>query len=53
MNVTKAEQGQPLEQPIQNGRRTIYTMTQKQNVITIIGELPLLTAQQVAASIRF
>ncbi|AFH92519.1 TPA: sigma-E factor regulatory protein RseB [Providencia stuartii] len=53
VNVTKAEQGLPLEQPVQNGRRTIYTMTQKQNVITIIGELPLSTAQQVAASIRF
>lgn len=53
VNVTKAEQGALLDQPIQNGRRTIYTMTQKQNVITIIGELPLATAQQVAASIRF
>lgn len=53
VNVTKAEQGSLLEQPLQNGRRTIYTMTQKQNVITIIGELPLTTAQQVAASIRF
>ncbi|EKT64577.1 sigma-E factor regulatory protein RseB [Providencia burhodogranariea] len=53
VNVTKAEQGGLLEQPIQNGRRTIYTMTQKQNVITIIGELPLATAKQVAASIRF
>lgn len=53
VNITKAEQGALLDQPIQNGRRTIYTMTQKQNVITIIGELPLATAQQVAASIRF
>ncbi|EKT55784.1 sigma-E factor regulatory protein RseB [Providencia sneebia] len=53
VNVTKAEQGSLLDQPIQNGRRTIYTMTQGRNVITIIGELPLPTAQQVAASIRF
>lgn len=53
VNVTKSTKGPLLDQPLQNGRRTIYTMTQKQNVITIIGELPLATAQVVAGSIQF
>lgn len=53
VNVTKSTKGPLLDQPLQNGRRTIYTMTQKQNVITIIGELPLATAQMVAGSIQF
>lgn len=53
VNVTKADQGSLLDQPLQNGRRTIYTTTQKQNVITIIGELPLSAAQLIASSIQF
>ncbi|HHR5858451.1 TPA: sigma-E factor regulatory protein RseB [Providencia alcalifaciens] len=53
VNVTKASKGPLLDQPLQNGRRTIYTMTQKQNVITIIGELPLPTSQLIASSIQF
>ncbi|EPG7577911.1 sigma-E factor regulatory protein RseB [Providencia rettgeri] len=53
VNVTKSTKGPLLDQPLQNGRRTIYTMAQKQNVITIIGELPLATAQMVAGSIQF
>ncbi|MGG4609925.1 sigma-E factor regulatory protein RseB [Providencia sp. Me31A] len=52
VNVTKSAKGPLLDQPLQNGRRTIYTMTQKQNVITVIGELPLATAEVVAASIQ-
>ncbi|HGN1705719.1 TPA: sigma-E factor regulatory protein RseB [Providencia rettgeri] len=52
VNVTKSAKGPLLDQPLQNGRRTIYTMTQKQNVITVIGELPLATAQVVAGSIQ-
>ncbi|MEX9949917.1 sigma-E factor regulatory protein RseB [Providencia alcalifaciens] len=53
VNVTKTSKGPLLDQPLQNGRRTIYTMTQKQNVITIIGELPLSTSQLIASSIQF
>lgn len=52
VNVTKSTKGPLLDQPLQNGRRTIYTMTQKQNVITVIGELPLATAQVVAGSVQ-
>ncbi|MEY0597082.1 sigma-E factor regulatory protein RseB [Providencia alcalifaciens] len=53
VNVTKSVKGPLLDQPLQNGRRTIYTMAQKQHVVTIIGELPLATAQVVAGSIQF
>lgn len=53
VNVTKTDQGSLLDQPLQNGRRTIYTMTQKQHVITIIGELPLSAAQLIASSVQF
>ena len=53
VNVTKSTQGPLLDVPLQNGRRTIYNMTDKQNVITIIGELPLPTAQLIAGSVQF
>lgn len=53
VNITKSTQGPLLDVPLQNGRRTIYNMTDKQNVITIIGELPLPTAQLIAGSIQF
>lgn len=53
VNVTKAGNGKLIEQPISRGRRTIYTLTQGQNEVTIIGELPLATAKQIASSIRF
>ncbi|MBP6122591.1 MULTISPECIES: sigma-E factor regulatory protein RseB [Providencia] len=53
VNITNTNQGSLLDVPLQNGRRTIYSMTKKQNVITIIGELPLSTAQLVAGSVQF
>ncbi|MEI9698264.1 sigma-E factor regulatory protein RseB [Moellerella wisconsensis] len=53
VNVTKAGNGKLIEQPISRGRRTIYTLTQGQNEVTIIGELPLATAKQIASSIHF
>ncbi len=53
VNITNSNQGSLLDVPLQNGRRTIYSMTKKQNVITIIGELPLSTAQLVAGSVQF
>ncbi len=53
VNITKAGKGKLIEQPIRQGRRTIYTVTQGQYEVTIIGELPLATAKQIASSIHF
>lgn len=53
INVTKAGDHQLIEQPFRKGGLTIYTVIKGQYEITVIGQLPLLTASQIAANVSF
>ena len=53
INVTKAGDHQLIEQPLRKGGLTIYTVTKGQHEVTVIGQLPLLTANQIAANVSF
>lgn len=53
INVTKAGDSQLIEQPFRKGGLTIYTVIKGQYEVTVIGQLPLLTASQIAADVSF
>ncbi|HGJ5922807.1 sigma-E factor regulatory protein RseB [Arsenophonus apicola] len=53
INVTKAGERPLIEQPFRKGGLTIYTVIKGQYEITVIGQLTLLTASQIAANISF
>ncbi|MFS1538515.1 MAG: sigma-E factor regulatory protein RseB [Candidatus Phlomobacter fragariae] len=53
INVTKARDRQLIEQPFLKGGLTIYTVIKGQYEVTVIGQLPLLTASQIAANVSF
>lgn len=41
------------EKPFRKGGLTIYTVIKGQYEVTVIGQLPLLTASQIAANVSF
>ncbi|WGO84381.1 sigma-E factor regulatory protein RseB [Arsenophonus apicola] len=53
INVTKAGDRQLIEKPFRKGGLTIYTVIKGQYEVTVIGQLPLLTASQIAANVSF
>lgn len=53
INVTKAGERQLSEKPFRKGGLTIYTVIKGQYEVTVIGQLPLLTASQIAANVSF
>ncbi|AOM39241.1 sigma-E factor regulatory protein RseB [Xenorhabdus hominickii] len=53
VNVVKSDKKAVDEQPFRQGRRTVYTLGQGKNTITVIGELPFATAKRIVASVTF
>ncbi|OTA14751.1 sigma factor algU regulatory protein MucB [Xenorhabdus vietnamensis] len=53
VNVMNSNKNVVDKQLLRQGRRTVYTLARGKNSITIIGELPFATAEQIAASVTF
>lgn len=53
INVSPAHNNRSDDQYLRQGRRTIHTETRNNVEISVVGELPSVTAKQVAAAVRF